>query len=229
MRIVFVRHGEPDYEHDCLTPLGELQAEAAAERLREEGIGAIFTSPQGRARQTADAAAKALGLAPAVLDFMHELHWSSADGREIFAGGHPWKIADEMVRAGHDLMDANWREHPYYTGSRVIESVRIVEEGIDGWLASLGYVREGRYYRNTRADDGQFAVALFSHGGSSSAAMGHLLNLPFPYMCAVFHLPFTGITVLRFDRHPGSLSAPVLELAGDGRHIRGVALPETGA
>ena len=117
MRIVFVRHGEPDYEHDCLTPLGELQAEAAAERLREEGIGAIFTSPQGRARQTADAAAKALGLAPAVLDFMHELHWSSADGREIFAGGHPWKIADEMVRAGHDLMDANWREHPYYTGS----------------------------------------------------------------------------------------------------------------
>ncbi|MBQ3708219.1 MAG: histidine phosphatase family protein [Clostridia bacterium] len=229
MRIVFVRHGEPDYEHDCLTPLGVLQADAAAKRLCEEGIGAIYTSPQGRARQTADAAAKVLGLTPVVLDFMHELHWSSADGREIFLGGHPWKIADEMVRAGDDLLDANWRAHPYYAGSRVIESVRIVEEGIDGWLASLGYVREGRYYRNTRPDDEQFTVALFSHGGSSSAAMGHLLNLAFPYMCSVFHLPFTGITTLRFDRHPGSLSAPVLELAGDGRHIRGVTLPGDGA
>ena len=31
MRIVFVRHGEPDYEHDCLTETGRLQAQAAAE------------------------------------------------------------------------------------------------------------------------------------------------------------------------------------------------------
>ena len=37
MRIVFVRHGEPDYEHDCLTETGVRQAEQAAERLKEEG------------------------------------------------------------------------------------------------------------------------------------------------------------------------------------------------
>ncbi|MBR5680592.1 MAG: histidine phosphatase family protein [Clostridia bacterium] len=228
MRIVFVRHGEPDYAHDCLTPLGELQAKAAAERLREEGIGAIYTSPQGRARQTADAAAEVLGLIPQTLDFMHELHWGSADGEETYADGHPWHIADELVNTGQDLTDPDWPAHLYYRHNRVVESVRIVEEGIDGWLASLGYVREGLYYRNTRPDEEQFTVALFSHGGSSSAAMGHLMNISFPYMCAVFHLPFTGITTLRFDRHPGSLTAPVLELAGDGRHIRGVALPETG-
>ena len=33
MRIVFVRHGEPDYGNDCLTPAGRIQALAAAERL----------------------------------------------------------------------------------------------------------------------------------------------------------------------------------------------------
>ena len=38
MRIIFVRHGHPDYVHDCLTDLGHLQATAAAERLRDEGI-----------------------------------------------------------------------------------------------------------------------------------------------------------------------------------------------
>ena len=27
MRIVFVRHGEPDYEHDCLTEQGKANAD----------------------------------------------------------------------------------------------------------------------------------------------------------------------------------------------------------
>ena len=62
MRIVFVRHGEPDYVHDCLTEKGRMQALAAAERLREEGIGEIWSSPLGRAAETAEAASKALSL-----------------------------------------------------------------------------------------------------------------------------------------------------------------------
>ena len=36
MRIVFVRHGYPDYKRDCLTEVGHLHAEAAAVRLAEE-------------------------------------------------------------------------------------------------------------------------------------------------------------------------------------------------
>ena len=32
MRMIFVRHGHPDYKNDCLTDLGRKQAEAAADR-----------------------------------------------------------------------------------------------------------------------------------------------------------------------------------------------------
>lgn len=220
MRILFVRHGEPDYARDCLTPLGEEQAGAAAARLRDEGIEAIYTSPMGRARQTAEETAKILGLEPIVLDFMHEIHWGSADGTPVFADGHPWHIADEMASQGWDLTDRGWKSHPFFVHNRAVEEVEKVERGIDGWLASLGYEREGAYYLCVREDEEQHTVALFSHGGSSSAAMGRILNLPFPYMCAVLHLPFTGITVIRLDRHPGSLRLPVLELAGDGKHIQ---------
>ena len=56
MRIVFVRHGEPDYRNDCLTETGKIQARQAAVRLREEGIEQIFSSPLGRAQETAAAA-----------------------------------------------------------------------------------------------------------------------------------------------------------------------------
>ena len=36
MRIIFVRHGEPDYANDCLTAVGKVQAEQAALRLRAD-------------------------------------------------------------------------------------------------------------------------------------------------------------------------------------------------
>ena len=51
--------------------------------------------------------------------------------------------------------------------------------------------------------------------------MGHILNLTFPYACGLFHLEFTGITIIRMDRNPGRQRLPCLELANDGRHIRG--------
>ena len=220
MRIVFVRHGEPDYEHDCLTPDGREQALAAAERLKEEGIEEIWSSPLGRAYETALAASAALDLPVKTLDFMREVHWGSRDGSPLFAGGHPWNISDELARQGVDLTRKDWRAHPFFRNNTVLDSVDLVEAGIDRWLGSFGYIRDGFYYRCERQDAAQKTVALFSHGGSSCAAMGHILNLPFPYACALLHLEFTGITVLRLDRHPGMQTLPCLELANDGRHIR---------
>ena len=220
MRIVFVRHGEPDYAHDCLTEKGRIQALAAAERLREEEIEAVFSSPLGRAAETAAAAAEALNLPVQTLDFMRELHWGSADGSPVPANGHPWDLADMLAAEGWDLTDPAWREHPYFSSNIVTEEADHVARQTDRWLLSLGYERRGAYYRCIRPDNVQKTVALFSHGGSSAAAMGHILNLPFPYACGLFHLEFTGITVIRLDRNPGKQALPCLELANDGRHIR---------
>lgn len=221
MRIVFVRHGEPDYTHDCLTEQGKLQALAAAERLREEGIEEIFSSPLGRAAETAAATAELLKLPVKTLDYMRELHWGSTDGTPLPSDGHPWDLADLLAGEGWDLTNPGWREHPYFRNNRVTENVDMVAQRTDEWLLSLGYERNGAFYRCVRPDDRQKTVALFSHGGSSAAAMGHILNLPFPYACGLFHLEFTGITIIRLDRNPGQQRLPCLELANDGRHISG--------
>ena len=76
MRIVFVRHGDPNYELDCLTPKGKLQAKAAAQRLLREGIEEVWSSIMGRAKETADAFSEASGLPYKTLDFMRELEVS---------------------------------------------------------------------------------------------------------------------------------------------------------
>lgn len=47
MRIIFIRHGEPDYKNDCLTEIGREQALLVAERLQVEGIEEIWSSPLG--------------------------------------------------------------------------------------------------------------------------------------------------------------------------------------
>ena len=95
MRIVFVRHGEPDYEHDCLTETGKAQAAEAAKRLRGLGITEIYASPMGRAQQTAASTAEMLGLPIRTLDYMHEILWG---GPDIPDHGHPWGLSDRMVK-----------------------------------------------------------------------------------------------------------------------------------
>ncbi len=220
MRIVFVRHGEPDYARDCLTELGRVQAKKAAQRLLGEGIGEIYASPLGRARETAQAAAEVLGLPVKTLDFMEEVRWGSADGEELYAGGHPWAIADEMARQGMELNRADWRDAPWFRTNRVVECVDRVERGIDEWLAGFGYLREGKHYRHAAEEEQHKTVALFSHGGSSCAAMGHILGLPFPYAIALLHLDFTGITVVRLDSRAGIGAIPQLKCSNDTAHLR---------
>lgn len=213
MKIIFVRHSEPDYARDCLTETGHLQAQAAAERLRDEGITRIYSSPMGRAMETAQYTADALGLPIRVLDFMHEIRWGSADGTPLFADGHPWDTANELIRQGADLADPGWMALPIFRGNRLLTEVPRVGDAVDGWLTELGYTRQGAAYRCTQAQDA--TVALFCHGGSSTAALARLLQLPFPYLCAAVHLCFAGSLTLRLDGRPGSVCLPILEAMWD--------------
>ena len=220
MRILFVRHGHPNYELDCLTELGKKQAEAAALRLKDEGIEEIYASTCGRAFETAGVTARALGLSVQECPFMREIDWGSTDGSQLVGDGHPWLAAWAMAAQGEDLRHADWENHGEFPKNRVVASVRRVTDGIDGWLQSLGYTREGLYYRvgEKRAD----TVAMFSHGGASSAALSHMMNVPFPQFCGSFEIDFTSVTVVEMPDKPGELVMPFIRLVNDARHIRGL-------
>ena len=58
MLLYYVRHGEPTYDPDELTPNGKRQAEAVARRLARFGLDKIFSSTAIRAQQTAKPAAE---------------------------------------------------------------------------------------------------------------------------------------------------------------------------
>ena len=224
MRVIIVRHGEPDYENDCLTPRGHEQAKAVARRLQKEGIEKVYASSMGRAQETASYTAQLLRIQTVeTLDFMRELDWGSTDGTPLFANGHPWHVSDELVRKGQNLLDPCWKDTPFFRTNKVTAAVERVAANTDSWLEEFGYRREGLYYRDVRcelSDNQQRTIALFCHGGSSSAMIAHILNLTFPYVCAVMHADFTAITVLKFDSTQNKLCIPTVEIACDARHIK---------
>lgn len=53
MLLFYIRHGDPIYDPDSLTPLGNRQAEAVAKRLAVYGIDEIYSSTSNRAQLTA--------------------------------------------------------------------------------------------------------------------------------------------------------------------------------
>ena len=220
MKIYFVRHGHPNYKDDCLTPLGHRQAEAAALRLADAGIEQIYASTCGRAWETAGYTARRLGLDVVPCDFMREISWSSIDETELPQRGNPWLMAAEQANCGTCFTHPDWAEREPYCHSRMVECCAKVAAGIDNWLAGLGYTREGDYYRV--GEGNARTVAMFSHGGSSSAAMSHMVNLPFPQFCGTFLLDFPSITVMELSDEPGRLAAPVFRTVNDARHIAGL-------
>ena len=223
MRIYFIRHGHPNYAEDRLTELGHLQAEACARRLANSGIERIYASTMGRAMQTAEYTARRLGLDVVGCDFMRETAFGPLEGEEVMNNGHPWAISDTFVSMGKPLEGDDWYEREPYCRTKFPEGYRRVVEGLAGWLAELGYRREGDYYRAV-GDDLDRSVAMFSHGGSSTVVLSAMTNIPMPTLLALFHPDFTGITVVELRGDVGELCYPLIRVMNDARHIEGVTV-----
>ncbi len=60
MKLILIRHGEPDYSIDSLTEKGWKEADLLSERISKLSVSAFYCSPLGRAKDTAKATIQAL-------------------------------------------------------------------------------------------------------------------------------------------------------------------------
>ena len=74
MLLFYVRHGDPIYSPDELTPLGSRQAESVARRLSLYGVDRIYASTSNRAKQTAQPLCEILKKEMTLLDCANEGH-----------------------------------------------------------------------------------------------------------------------------------------------------------
>lgn len=226
MLLHIIRHGDPDYQNDALTPAGRLEAAALAERFAREGLDRIYTSPQGRAFETMRATADRLGLAHTVLPWAREqypelfLHDGDQKSRPLFQfPGEVFREAEPLPT--HD----NWLDMPVFDEKR--EEVRgavdrIVAES-DTLLASLGYVREGTRYRLQRSSCER--VAVFCHAGLGLTWLAHLLAMPTPLFWAGFFLAPSSVTTILFEERSADWAVPRCIALGDTGHLQAAGLP----
>ncbi len=223
MKLLIVRHGEPDYAVDSLTEKGWREAELLAERLCRLDVDAFYVSPLGRARDTASATLRRLDREARQLDWLEEFRGRVIDpktGRFSYA----WDFAPQYWTRCPEFWDESaWRDNALVaTGN----SGAIYDEtvaGLDALLAEYGYAREGRMYRTEANSDA--TVVLFCHFAVGMAMLSHLVSIPFHLLLHGFIMAPSSITTLvTEERVPGEVWFRCTGL-GDTSHLYAAGEP----
>ncbi|MBQ9769958.1 MAG: histidine phosphatase family protein [Clostridia bacterium] len=219
MLLYIIRHGDPDYETDSLTERGALQAEAVGKRLAAAKIDRVFTSPLGRAKQTAEPACRLLGLTPTVEDWTEEIseyiRIYNPDGSFHSVSGLQNTTFLENGNIDISFTDAVTCEGINKT--RMNEVLPYLKKEGDAFLERLGYKYEDGVYKIVKPSEER--VALFCHAAFTRAWLSILLHIPVHIMWASFSYDHTGVTVLEFKNNENGITAPQCLTYSDISHL----------
>ncbi len=230
MLLFYVRHGDPIYDPDSLTPFGARQAEAVAKRLAYGGIDVVYSSTSVRAGETARPTCEILKREPILLDFAKETHVWREFSLDVSYGREWMHRVPEYTHllASNEIRELGmkWYEHPKFAEHPTFKSgMERVERETDAFLARLGYEhdRETHTYRATRPNDNR--VAFFAHQGFGWFFLSSLLDIPFPLYSIHFDMSHTGVTVIYFPNTDDGITVPRMLTLSNDSHLFREGLP----
>lgn len=218
MRLLIIRHGDPDYEKDSLTKKGWREAELLAQRLSKLTVKDFYVSPLGRARDTASLTLERMGRTAEVCDWLEEFpprifRPDVADGRAI---AWDWLPQDWTAENAYFERET-WKETSVMREAMVGEEYRRVTDCLDRLLAEHGYVRAGEYYRAKRPN--RDTLVFFCHFGSECVLLSHLLNIsPMVLWHGTCAAPTSVTTLVTEERRQGHASFRMSSF-GDISHL----------
>lgn len=203
MKLLFIRHGEPDYEHDTVTEHGRLEAEILAERIAPMDITEYYVSPLGRAKATAAPTLKRAGRTAVEYDWLQEFEprIHRPDCPELLRVPWDW-LPQDWLQDERFLTRDHWWENDVYTAVNMKEKYDRVIEAFDVFLAEHGYERSGLYYRAVRPNSD--TLAFFCHFAVTCVFLSHLMNVsPVALWHGLVMAPTSVTTVNTEERRPG--------------------------
>lgn len=176
MRIMIVRHGDPDYERDSLTETGWKEAELAAERIAKLDVKAFYVSPLGRAQDTAGCTLKKMNRTAVTYDWLREfdarIQRPDVPDREMICWD--W-LPQDIVKEPAFYNVNTWTDPDVMKAGNVKEKYEQVCRGLDELLKEHGYQRDGLYYR--AVEPNHDTIVLFCHFGVECVMLSHILNI----------------------------------------------------
>ena len=176
MRIVIVRHGDPNYELDTLTETGWKEARLVAERIAKMDVKDFYVSPLGRAQDTASCTLEKMHRTATTCDWLREfaaqIYRPDVADREMICWD--W-LPQDMTKEPKYYDVSTWMDTKVMQAGNVREQYEWVCKEMDALLKRYGYEREGLYYRVVKPNND--TIVLFCHFGVECVLLSHLLNI----------------------------------------------------
>ncbi len=217
MKLIFIRHGEPDYSIDSLTETGWREAELLAERMAKTEVTEYFVSPLGRAGDTARATLEKTGRTARVLPWLEEFTprvlRPDRDEPTICWDWLPqdW-LADERF-----LDRRRWSENDVMANGGVRQEYDRVVRAFDDFLAEHGYVRDGLMYRAERPSHD--TLAFFCHLAITGVLMSRLMNVSPMAIWQSFAPAPTSVTIFNTEERRSGKAVFRASCVGDISHL----------
>lgn len=217
MKLLIVRHGDPDYAIDGLTEKGKREVELLADRLCREDITAVYCSTLGRARLTAEPTLQRLGLTAEYCPWLREFGYVTARVSYPRKASLCWDLLPEYMNE-HPLLysPTEWRNDETIS-DEVTAAYDDVCAQLDAVLTRHGYRRDGTQYTVEQANHD--TVVLVCHFGVSGVLLSHLLNCsPYTVWQHMCTLPTAVSTFYTEERVEGTASFRCINI-GDISHL----------
>ena len=176
MKLLIIRHGDPNYEIDSLTPTGFREAELLSERISKLDVKAFYLSPLGRAQATAVPTLKKMNRTGETLNWLREFPITLSEKNGIQGNTCIWDWLPESWTADACNFDKDrWLENKVFQKANVEAKYREVCAELDALLEKHGYKREGAYYRAVKPNED--TLVFFCHFGLECVLLSHLINV----------------------------------------------------
>lgn len=224
MKLIFIRHGDPDYKIDGLTEQGIKEAKLLVPRMKKITAQGYFVSPLGRAKQTAELALEGSGIEPEELWWLREFSYGvrrpdKPDSDHVPWDWMPadWTVLDEMYE------EKRWSEHPVFTRAGIPEYYAKTTAALDEFLLQHGYKRDARMYRAISPNND--TLVFFCHFGLTSLVLAHLIGIsPMIIWQGFISAPTSVTTIVTEERREGEVAWRCTAF-GDTSHLYAADMP----
>ncbi len=225
MKLLFVRHADPDYSIDSLTEVGKKEAEALSRRLVAEKPDDIYCSILGRARDTLKPTLEKLGATATYCDWLREFNYANIQPSYCPEPRIPWDLLPDFAAKQEGLFSpTEWRNLDFIKNSNTLECYDEVTKKLDAVLARHGYLRDGANYRAERPNHN--TILFVCHYGVICVLLSHLLNCsPYVLWQQAVALPSSVSCFYTEERAQGIASLRMSQFADTGHLFAAGLIP----
>jgi len=218
MRILLIRHGDPDYASDSLTPAGKEEAVLLSERLLKTPIDHIYVSPLGRAQETAAAYLSRAGKSSVTVPLFREFINPVTDPETGKQLPFPWDLQPGYwTKQELFYTQSSWRNHPMMSSGSIGNIYDEVCSTLDQILSDHGYDRQGNMYEAREAN--HETIAIFCHLGTICVLLSHLLGISPVILWHAISAPASSVTTLYTEERLKGQALFRCQSIGDISHL----------